>query len=316
MIFRLKALLPWFLLLFMGVAWGLSFSLARIAVSAGGMAFGITFWQNALCAAILLAYTCARRRPLPVSARHIRFYFVVALLGTSIPASCFYLAAEFVPAGVLSITVTLIPILTYAIALVMGKEDKSAIRMTGIACGTVAILLLVLPETSLPDRAAIPWVLLACVSSVCYALENIYLAQPGTHETGPVRTACGMNIVSAVIMAPVAIGTGQMFMPSLPLGALEWAVIGLAVITAGAYTAFIFVINIAGPLFASLCGYLITLAGVFWGIALFGETHSPWVWASLVVMLVGLALITPRTPDHGNEAGPDRENNDKLTTKP
>ena len=206
MIFRLKALLPWFLLLFMGVAWGLSFSLARIAVSAGGMAFGITFWQNALCAAILLAYTCARRRPLPVSARHIRFYFVVALLGTSIPASCFYLAAEFVPAGVLSITVTLIPILTYAIALVMGKEDKSAIRMTGIACGTVAILLLVLPETSLPDRAAIPWVMLACVSSVCYALENIYLAQSGTHETGPVRTACGMNIVSAVIMAPVAIG--------------------------------------------------------------------------------------------------------------
>ena len=316
MIFRLKAFLPWFLLLFMGVAWGLSFSLARIAVSAGGMAFGITFWQNVLCAAILLAYTCARRRPLPVSARHIRFYFVVALLGTSIPASCFYLAAEFVPAGVLSITVTLIPILTYAIALAMGKEDKSAIRMTGIACGTVAILLLVLPETSLPDRAAIPWVLLACVSSVCYALENIYLAQPGTHETGPVRTACGMNIVSAVIMAPVAIGTGQMFMPSLPLGALEWAVIGLAVITAGAYTAFILVINIAGPLFASLCGYLITLAGVFWGIALFGETHSPWVWASLVVMLVGLALVTPRTPDHGNEAGPDRENNDKLTTKP
>ena len=62
-------------------------------------------------------------------------------------------------------------------------------------------------------------------------------------------------------------------------------------------------INIAGRLFASLCGYLITLAGVFWGIALFGETHSPWVWASLVVMLVGLALVTPRAPDHGNEAG-------------
>ena len=80
MIVRLKALLPWFLLLFMGVAWGLSFSLARIAVSAGGMAFGITFWQNALCAAILLAHTYARRRPLPVSGRHIRFYFIVACL--------------------------------------------------------------------------------------------------------------------------------------------------------------------------------------------------------------------------------------------
>ena len=88
-----------------------------------------------------------------------------------------------------------------------------------------------------------------------------------------------------------------MFLPSLPFGPLEWAVIGLAVITAGAYTSFVYVINIAGPLFASLCGYLVTLAGVFWGIALFGETHSVWVWASLVVMLIGLALVTPRRPD-------------------
>ncbi len=182
-------------------------------------------------------------------------------------------------------------------ALLLGSEEKSAIRMTGIACGTIAILMLVVPDTSLPDRAAIPWVLLACVSSVCYALENIYLARPGAHETGPVRTACGMNLVSAAIMGPLAISSGHMFLPSLPFGPLEWAVIGLAVITAGAYTSFIYVINIAGPLFASLCGYLVTLAGVFWGIALFGETHSVWVWASLVVMLIGLALVTPRRPD-------------------
>ena len=297
-----KSLVPWLLLLFMGVAWGLSFSLARIAVGDGGMAFGITFWQNLVCGGVLLIYTLARGRPLPVSARHIRFYFIVAMLGTSIPASCFYLAAEFVTAGVLAITVTLIPILTYGLALLLGREEKSAIRMTGIACGTIAILLLVLPDTSLPDRAAIPWVLLACMSSVCYAFENIYLARPGAHETGPVRTACGMNLVSAIVMGPIAIGAGQMFLPGLPFGPLEWSVIALGLITAGAYTSFIHVINIAGPLFASLCGYLITLAGVLWGIALFGETHSPFVWASLVVMLVGLALVTPRKQNRDGTA--------------
>lgn len=293
----LLSAIPWLLLLFMGIAWGLSFSVARIAILNGGMAFGITFWQNLICGSLLLAYSLARGRPLPMSPRHIRFYFIVAILGTSVPASCFYLAAEYVSAGVLAITVTLIPILTYGMALLLGSEEKSAIRMTGIACGTIAILMLVVPDTSLPDRAAIPWVLLACVSSVCYALENIYLARPGAHETGPVRTACGMNLVSAAIMGPLAISSGHMFLPSLPFGPLEWAVIGLAVITAGAYTSFIYVINIAGPLFASLCGYVVTLAGVFWGIALFGETHSVWVWASLVVMLIGLALVTPRRPD-------------------
>jgi drug/metabolite transporter (DMT)-like permease len=53
-------------------------------------------------------------------------------------------------------------------------------------------------------------------------------------------------------------------------------------------------IDRAGPLFASQVGYVVTLAGVFWGMLLFGESHSAWVWVSLVTMLAGLALVTPR----------------------
>jgi drug/metabolite transporter (DMT)-like permease len=29
-------------------------------------------------------------------------------------------------------------------------------------------------------------------------------------------------------------------------------------------------------------------------MVLFGETHSPWVWASVATMIIGLALVTPR----------------------
>ena len=290
-------LLPWLGLLLMGVLWGLSFSFTRMAVENGGTPLGIAFWQTIISCVILLSFSSLRGRHFTLRLHHIGPFIIIALLGVALPSVAFYIAASRVPSGVLAITVTLVPILTYGMALLLGSEEKSAIRMTGIACGTIAILMLVVPDTSLPDRAAIPWVLLACVSSVCYALENIYLARPGAHETGPVRTACGMNLVSAAIMGPLAISSGHMFLPSLPFGPLEWAVIGLAVITAGAYTSFIYVINIAGPLFASLCGYLVTLAGVCWGIALFGETHSVWVWASLVVMLIGLELVTPRRPD-------------------
>ena len=57
------------------------------------------------------------------------------------------------------------------------------------------------------------------------------------------------------------------------------------------------VIRLAGPLFASQTGYVVTLAGVIWGIYLFGETHSAWVWGSVVVMMLGLALVTPRRTD-------------------
>ena len=154
----------------------------------------------------------------------------------------------------------------------------------------------------MPSPAAIPWVLLACVSAVCYAAENIYLARPALADIGPVRTAAGMNILAAVIMLPITLASGQMFFPAFPFGTLEWSIIALSTITAVAYTLFITVINIAGPVFASQTGYLVTLGGVVWGMVLFGETHSPWVWASVVTMMMGLALVTPRKQDTGETA--------------
>ena len=50
----------------------------------------------------------------------------------------------------------------------------------------------------------------------------------------------------------------------------------------------------SGPVFASQCAYVVTLAGVLWGILIYGEAHSTWVWASLVVMIIALSLVRPR----------------------
>ena len=41
-------------------------------------------------------------------------------------------------------------------------------------------------------------------------------------------------------------------------------------------------------------GYIVTLAGVVWGIIIFNESHSIWVWVSLVTMLIGLVLVSPK----------------------
>lgn len=298
---RFTFLLPWAALLFMGAAWGLSFSFALIATGAGGTPFGITFWQCIVCGFILLGYTMLRGRRMPMTPRHLRIYLYVALLGASVPNSLYYFAAPHVDAGVLSITVTLIPMVTYAVALALGSEVRSIVRLSGVICGAVAILMLVLPENSLPSRDAIPWLLLACVSAVCYALENIYLSRPSQQGLGPVSTACGMNLMAAALILPVSLATGQAFMPAFPFGTLEWTIIGLGIINAMAYTTFIAVIGMAGPVFASQTGYVVTLAGVFWGMALFGEQHSVWVWGSLVTMLVGMSLVTPRRRQSGQD---------------
>ena len=50
---------------------------------------------------------------------------------------------------------------------------------------------------------------------------------------------------------------------------------------------------IPGAVFASQCAYAVTISGVIWGIIVFSEQHSIWVWSSVVVMLFGLALVLP-----------------------
>ena len=37
-----------------------------------------------------------------------------------------------------------------------------------------------------------------------------------------------------------------------------------------------------------------TITGVLWGMALFGETHSAWVWGALVILIAGMALVQER----------------------
>lgn len=168
------------------------------------------------------------------------------------------------------------------------------IRVVGLVFGVIAICFIALPENSLPDRAALPWILLACISALCYAIENIILGFKSAITAGPIRLAMGMNLMAAAALLPFAFMTDSIFVPSFPPQTVDFAVLGLGLITVVAYTMFVMSVAMFGSVFASQVGYLVTLAGVFWGILIFDESHSLWIWLSLATMIIGLALVTPR----------------------
>ncbi|MDA9639697.1 DMT family transporter [SAR116 cluster bacterium] len=291
---RSGRIVPWLIILTMGTSWGLGFSLAKIAFQAGGLPIGVAFWQLLIATILVFCLTNLLRDPVPFTPHHLRNYLLVSILATSIPATCFMFAAGQVPAGIIAITIAIVPMLTYAFMVILSKEKVSLVRMSGIACGAVAILLIVVPETSLPSREAIPWILVACIGPLCHALNNINLTRPAVSKISPLHLIFGGNLLGAAILAPIAIATDQMFMPSIPFGRLEWAIMGIAVINSMTYAVFIMVIKHAGPVFASQTGYLVTICGVFWGMYLFDEAHSSWVWAALITMIIGVSLVSPR----------------------
>jgi len=278
----------------MGTAWGLSFSLGKVAVENGAKPFGVSQFQVIFAGIILLLVTVIRKKPLSVLKDKLGFVFTVAMLGAAIPGVLFYYAAPHVPAGVLSITVALIPLMTYAFSIPLKLERFSYVRFVGLVFGVLAICLIALPENGLPDPAALPWIFIACISAFCYAVENIILGFRSALTVGPIRLAMGMNMMAAITLLPITLLTDSFFIPSFPFQMVDYAVVGLGFITVVAYTMFVLSVALFGSVFSSQVGYIVTLTGVFWGMLIFEESPSLWIWLSLLAMIIGLALVTPR----------------------
>jgi drug/metabolite transporter (DMT)-like permease len=179
------------LLVLIGAAWGITQPFAKIAVSEGYRHFGIIFWQFALGAALLAAMNRVRGRGLPFARRHLVLYAIIALIGTLLPNSASYTAAIHLPSGILSIVLSLVPMMSFPIALALGMDRFSALRFTGLALGFAAILMIALPETSLPDPAMVWWLPMALVAPAFYADRGQLrrpLTGPGTGPgAGPAR---------------------------------------------------------------------------------------------------------------------------------
>lgn len=287
-----------------GAIWGLSFSAAKLVTEAGAHPFGLSLVNGFFGAAILLPYCIVRRRLPPLRRDYLVFYVVAGLLGTALPSAVLYSAAPHLPAGVLAIVTALVPLITYVLALGLRIERAEALRACGIVLGLLAILMIVLPEASLPHPAMAGWVLLALVVPASYSSEGLFIALRRPAGSDAIVLLCGMQLAGAAMLAPLVWATDGWVSLALPWGEIEWWIVALVVVNTVGYLMYIELVRIAGPVFAAQTGYLVTASGVLWGIAIFAERHSAWVWAALAVMFAGLFLVNPRA----NHPAPVRDN--------
>ena len=282
------------ILIILGLGWGLSFTLGKIAITAGGTPIGLTFWQSLFSGLVLLAYVFFRHGKIIFPKIMFLPIVIITFLSVVIPNIIFYACVEHLDAGVLSISVSVIPLFTYLIALGLRMDKFKGRRVIGLITGFCALLILILPENSLPDKRDIPWVLLALNCALCYALENIYIDRLALQNFGPIRLVCAVSFVSALITFLLSLVMDQFFILQPTNLYLFISTLGLGFISATAYSIFIYLIGRAGSVFSSQVGYLVTFFGVVWGIIILGESHSVFVWISLAMIMMGIFLVQPK----------------------
>jgi drug/metabolite transporter (DMT)-like permease len=283
----------WLVLLVIGLAWGATGPFSKLAVSTGNHPIGVTFWNTAIGAVLLTATLFASGRRLPLHRRHLIFFLVCGFLGTALPNSLSYTAYKHLPIGVNVMVIALVPMATLLIALPLGIERLDPKRLAGLGLGTAAVLLIALPETSLPEPGQAIWVILPVITSLAYAGENIYISTSKPPDCSALTVICGLSWGALALLTPAMIAADA-WVDITRFGPPEQAIIAISFVHMGAYFGFIWLIGHAGPVFASQVGYVVTASGVILGMAVYDERHSAWVWAALALMFAGLALVKPR----------------------
>lgn len=281
-------------LIIIGGTWGLTIPAIKIAVMDGYPVLGVLFWQVFLAAIVAFFLFLPKRRFLKLTKKRLVLFCWIMAFGTILPGIITYTAAFHLPAGVMAITIAMVPIFIMPIAILTGHERFQKKRLLGVLMGAISIFLLIGPEASLPDPAKAGFVLLAILSPLCYALEDNFIAYFGLDEMTPVETLLGSAALGSLVLGITVISQG-VFIPIWENGLdrADYAILIIGITTGLAYAGFIWLIGQGGPVFAGLVAYLVTFFGVIWSMILLNETYSEFIWAAFAVMCLGMFLVRP-----------------------
>lgn len=276
-----------------GSLWGLTIPLSKVAVSTGHHQFGLIFWQMAITSLVLGAFVLILKVKIPLSNTHLRFYLIIAFIGTLLPNSFSYMAIREVPAGIMSVVIATVPIVSLSIALIARIERFQPMRLIGIVCGVSALILLAMPDVNLNGSISWNWVAIALIAPICYGIEGNFVAVKSPMKLSAVATLFGSSVIGTFIIGPIAWFGGYWVSMSQEWQAPEWAIIGSSFGHLLAYVGYLWLVQRAGAVFTSQIAYVVTLTGVFVSMIFLDENYGWLMWVAVAMMLIGVSLVRP-----------------------
>ncbi len=286
---------PILLLLGGGIIYASFFSANRVAIGAGVPPMALAFWQAFFGGFGLLIFSAVIRQLPGTSFAHLRQYTVAAIIGFSIPLMALTVVSGKLPAGVLTLVVTLTPALTYLFAFLARLDRFNLWSIGGVALGLVGVLLIVLPAGSLGAEFSPAWLLLGLVAPLGYAANNISVVFLRPAQTTSLHLSTGVLLVATVVLLPVMLVVDGAFVFSGLEAKAVWSTAWAGFTNVVIFLSLFEIIRRAGPVFFAQFSYVVVVAGIVWARIIFSDTFSGWVWAAIAVMAVGLVLANAGT---------------------
>jgi len=286
-----SALRPLLLLIFLGISWGLYFSMLKIAVLSGISYFGILTLATVGVGIGMSAIALVRGRKPEFKRRHVIFYLVCALTGYLLPTIAELLVIGHMPAGLLTLIVSISPLATLLFAWIMRTDIINRSRVAGILLGAFAIFAILLPDAHTTKEVAWHWLLITLLVPVCYSIHHNYAARCWPAGSDSYQVACGEAIVASLILVAFSLFNWQWEdLQSWNQG--HSAILFMAAISLIDIYIYFELIRLKGPIYTSHANYVMVVSGVLWGMLIFAERPSPLMWVSALLLMASLYLIS------------------------
>lgn len=277
------------LLLGVGVLIALMLPLSRAAMDVGMTPLAYAFWQ-ALGGGVILAVWLRRRSPLRFDGTLARYFGISGLTAIAVPNALAFAVVSNIGAGLTATLYALPSLATYAIAVSLGMESLSKKKAIGLSFGVAGCVWILSPNPAGISPDSLPWLLLGLLVPLSLAIGNIYRTSHWPTGATPEQLAIGMLLGGAVLIFMAVLVSGEV-QTLVVDGAGLWAILVVqSILTAIGYRGFFHLQRQTSPTFLSQLGFVITPAGMLFGIVFYGESYGWAVWGGVVLLLTGVVL--------------------------
>ena len=267
--------------------WG-SASLAIKFALAGFAPFFQMGTRFVVAGGVLMAWTRLRGAAWPSRLQWRNSVLVGALmLGGGM--GCSALAEQTVGSGLVVAFAAISPLLFATVNLFFGVRT-SRMEALGIAVGVAGVLMLTQGRSFQASPSGLLAIATACLS---WSIGSVLSQQRLPLAPGPMGFASEMLCGGGVLLAISASRGEAMLLPTTAAPWLAWAylvIFGSLV----AFSAYMVLLARVSPALATSYSFVNPLIAMFLGVALGGESVTPFEWRSVAVILGGVVLLICR----------------------
>ncbi|KZL01263.1 MULTISPECIES: DMT family transporter [unclassified Pseudovibrio] len=276
-------------IILIGAIVGVNYALAKLVTKAGVTALSATFAQLLLAGLFLYLLLHLKHESLSLKRRHIKYYIINGFLGITVPSLVAYLVLQHIPAWLLTVLVTLSPLITAVLSSIVDGKLIATQRLVGILVGLAGISFVTLSSAQVSQFDPI-WILIGTGMPLSLAIANIYRNKAYPQDASSVGTATGTMFSQVLLLLPLLLLGDSL--PALvePIQDIWWIILGIGLLSAASYALTFFIQDRTDSVGFSQVGYFATVSGILVAALVFSEPISMAIFAAIAVLFFGLAL--------------------------